>query len=111
MPVNCGQSNSAVIHLSCKDLIAEEPVSENATIAIRTEKTFLARYINQISKENMHSIVLFARVIQVFRVSVNLIVTKHSLQQQERVKVWMLPTWSIVEDSNGGVNHFVITDH
>ena len=59
----------------------------------------------------MHSIILFLDVIQVCAVLINLIVTHHSLQQQEGVKVFIFPAGRVVEDAHGGVNLLIITDH
>ena len=59
----------------------------------------------------MHSIILFLDVIQVCAVLIYLIATHHSLQEQERVKVFIFPTRRVIEDANRGVNFLIITDH
>ena len=59
----------------------------------------------------MHSIILFLDVIQVCAVLIDLIAAHHSLQEQERVKVFIFPAGRVIEDTHGGVNFLVITDH
>ena len=59
----------------------------------------------------MHRVVLLAHIVQVCAVLIDFIAAHHSLQEQERVEVLILPAWCIKEHTNGGVHHLIVTDH
>ncbi len=46
-----------------------------------------------------------------FTILINLVVTENSLQQQERVKVFVMPARGVIEDTNTWVDHLVISYH
>jgi hypothetical protein len=48
----------------------------------------------------MHTVVLFLHIVQMFTILINLVVTENSLQQQERVKVFVMPARGVIEDTN-----------
>jgi len=88
------------VHLARKDLIAEEPVAKDATIAVGAVQALCASDIREITKERMHRVVLFADIVQVCTVLIDLVAANHALEKQERVEVLMLPAWRVIEDSN-----------
>ena len=59
----------------------------------------------------MHSIILLLDVVKVCSVLINFIATHHSLKEKERVKVFILPAWRVVENAHGGIDLFIITNH
>ena len=106
-----GHGNSAPIHLAGEDLVAKEPVAENAAVAVRTVQALSASDIDEISEQGMHGVVLLANVIEVRAVLIDLVLAHHALQHQERVEVFVLPAGCVVEDTDGGVHHLVVADH
>lgn len=104
-------THATVVHLPRENFISEEPVTENTTIAIWRIKALLSCDINKLAQKCMHSVVLLAHIIQMLCVSVNLVTSKDSLQEEERVEVGMFPAGSIIEHPNWRVNHFIVPDH
>jgi hypothetical protein len=97
MTVNCREANTAIIHLTSKNFIAKEPISKNTAVRIGTKQAFLSGNIWQITKQNVHGIILLSGVIQMHSMLINLEITKHALQKKETVKIFMFPAWSIVK--------------
>ena len=110
MSVDGRQAHSTVVHLPSKDLIPKEIVSKDPTVSVRTEDTFVLRDIWKISKHSVHAVVLLLHIIQVLCIFINGETSKHSLQKQEGVEVFMVPVRGVVEDSNVRVDHFIITN-
>ena len=103
--------DTAVVHLSGEDLVSEEVVTEETTVRVSEVVTVLLGDIDKIAELGVQCIVLFLRVIKMGSVFVNSVGAHHALEKQERVVVWVLDGWGIVEDTNVGVIHLVVTDH
>jgi len=100
MSIDRGESNSAVVHLSCENFISEEPISEYTTVTVRTVQTLLSCDIWQIAQHSMHCVVLLSHIVQVLSMLIDLVVAENTLEQQERVEVLVAPAGSIVENSD-----------
>ena len=109
--VESGAGDSEPVHLSSEDFVAEEPVSKDAAVAIRTVQALSASHIGEFSQERVHSVVLFLRIVQMTTVLVDLVAANHPLQQKERIEILVFPAWSIVKNTDGRVGHLVVADH
>mmetsp|Transcript_84400 Transcript_84400/g.116642 ORF Transcript_84400/g.116642 Transcript_84400/m.116642 type:complete len:304 (-) Transcript_84400:533-1444(-) len=108
--VNSWQAHTAVVHLSSKHFIAKEPVTEDTTITVGTVQALSSGHINQITKHSMHRVILLLDIVDMLGMLVNLVAAEHSLKKEEAVEVFMLPARSIVEYTDAGVDHFIVTD-
>jgi hypothetical protein len=109
--VDCGKGDAAVVHLAREHLVAKEPVAEDSTVGVRAVKTLLSSDINKVTKHAVHTVVLFLDIIQVFGVHIDLVVTKHSLPHQKGIEVFMFPARCVVENTNTGVYHLIVSNH
>ena len=109
--IDGGQAHTAVVHLASEHFVAEEPVTEDTAIAVRTVQALSSGNIDELTKESMHGVVLLLHIVDVLSVHVNLVVAEDSLQQQETVEVFVFPAWSIIEDTDRRVDHLIVTDH
>lgn len=108
--VNGGQASTAVVHLSGEDLVTEEVVTKDAAIGVGEVVGLGHSDIGQVTEEGVHAVVLLLNIIEMLGVLVNSVGAKHVLEEHEGVEVLVLHGGSIVEDSNVGVVHLVITD-
>lgn len=109
--VDCGKGDAGVVHLAGEHLIAEEPVAEDAAVAVGAEQTLSSGDVNKVAEELVHGVVLLLTVVKMFGVFVDLVAAEHSLKEEEGVEVWVLPVGSLVKDTDGGVVHLIISDH
>ena len=93
------KTDSAVIHLSGEDFISKEGVSEDSTVGVGHVVGVSSGYIDEVSEQGMHRVVLFLHVVQVLSVLVNAVGTEHVLQKQEGVVVGVLHGGRVVEHS------------
>lgn len=109
--VDGGSVDSAVVHLSNKDLVSEEVVSEDSRVGVGEEMAVLHGHVGKVSEEGVHGVVLLEHVVQVTGVGLNSVVSEHVLEEEETVVVGVLDRWSIVEHSSVGVDHLIVSDH
>jgi hypothetical protein len=69
--VDSWKTNTAIVHLTGEDLIAEEVVSEQATVTVSKVVGFSHGNIGEITKKCVHAVVLLLDIVQVFCVFVN----------------------------------------
>lgn len=110
MRVDGWKADSAIVHLSGEDLVSKEVVSEETTVRVSHVVAVGSGNIRKISKKRVHGVVLLVAVIQMLGMLIDSVGTEHVLKEEERVVVLVLDTWSIVEDTNVGVYHLVISD-
>jgi len=105
------KAHSAVVHLSSENLVSEEVVSEKTSIRVSEVVGLSSSDIWEVTEEGVHGVVLLVAVIQMLGMLIDSVGTEHVLKEEERVVVLVLHTGGVVEDSNVGVVHLVISHH
>jgi len=59
----------------------------------------------------VHRVVLLVSVIQMFSVLIDSVASEHVLHQSEGEVIFMVGSWSVIEDTNVGIDHLVISQH
>jgi len=108
--VDSWEADSAIVHLSSEDLVSEEVVTEETSIGVGEVVGLGFGDIWEISEESMHRVILLVAVIEVLSMLVNSVRAEHVLQEEETVVILVLDSWSIVEDTNVGVVHLIVSD-
>lgn len=103
--------NTSEVHVSGEDFISEDVVTPKSAVRVGLVFTVSQGDIDEVSKHDVHSIVLLQGIVAMLSVSVNSVVSDHVLHQEECVVVWVLSSWSIKEDTDIGVVHLVISHH
>lgn len=105
------EANTAVVHLSGEDLVTEEVVSENTAVGVGHVVGVSSGDIWEGTEKSVHGVVLLVDIVEVLSMLVDSVSAEHVLEEQEAVVVLILDAWGIVEDTNVGVDHLVISDH
>lgn len=105
------QVDSAVVHLSGEHLIAEEIVSENTGIRVGEIVAVSSGHVWEVAQHGVHGVILLVAIVQVLGVLVDSVRAEHVLQQQEGVEVLVSGGWGIVEHTDVGVIHLIVSDH
>jgi len=108
--VNGWETNTAVVHLSGENLVTEEIVSENTAVGVSHIVGIGSGNIWKGTEESVHRVVLLVDIIEMLSMFVDSVFAEHVLEEQETVVIFILDTWSIVEDTNVGVDHFIVSD-
>jgi len=108
--VDGGEADTAVVHLSGEHLVTVEVVSENAAVGVSIVVSVGVGDINEISEKSVHRVVLLLDIVKVLSVLVNAVVTEHVLQKKEAIVVSVLNAGGVVEHTNVGVDHLVISN-
>lgn len=108
--VDGGEADTAVVHLSSEDLVAEEIVTKHAVVRASKVVRIGSSDVGEVTEESVHRVVLLVDIVKVLSVLVHSVGTEHMLQEEEAVVVLILHRGSVVEDTNVGVNHLVISD-
>ena len=58
----------------------------------------------------MHRVVLLVHIVEVTGILVDSVGTEKVLEEQESIVVFVLHRWCIIEDTNVGVDHLVVSD-
>ena len=111
MGVDGWEANTAVVHLSGEDLVTEEVVSENTAVGVGHVVGVSSGDIWEGTEKSVHGVVLLVDIVEVLSMLVDSVSAEHVLEEQEAVVVLILDAWGIVEDTNVGVDHLVISDH
>ena len=105
----CGDTNP--VHLADEDLVAEEVAAPETTVRVSEVLASLSGHIGELAKDALGRVVLLLRIVEMSGVLLDVVVTDNVLHQLEGVVVLVVDTWSIVEDTNVGVIHLVVTHH
>jgi hypothetical protein len=54
MSIDGGKANTAIVHLAGKYLVAEEVMSENTAVTVRTKDAFMTSDIRKVTNHSMH---------------------------------------------------------
>jgi hypothetical protein len=108
--VNSRETHSAIVHLSGEYFISEEVVAPYSTVRVCIVQTVSLSYINQITNQRMHWIILLMDIIEMFSMLVNSIVPKHMFQELKGIVVWVFDRGSIIEHTHIGVVHLIISN-
>ena len=73
--------NTAEVHVTGEYFISKEPISKNSTVTVRTKQALSSGDINQVSKHDMHTIILLQVIIEVLSVPLDVVIANHSLQK------------------------------
>lgn len=111
MRIDSWEANTAVVHLSSENLIAEEIVTKHTAVRVSEVVGISSGDIGKISEQSVHRVVLFVHIVEVFSILIDSVGAEHVLEQIESIIVLVLERWSIVENTNIGVDHLVISDH
>ena len=91
MSIDGGKADTAVVHLACEYLVAEEVMSENTAVTVRTEDAFVTSDIRKVANHGMHRVVLLLHIVQMACIPLNIVAAENSLEQQEGIEILMLP--------------------
>lgn len=108
--VDGGKADTAIVHLSSEDLIAEEIVTEDAVVGTSEVVAVGLGDVGQVTEESVHRVVLLVHIVEMLSVLVNSVGAEHVLKEKEAIVVLVLDGRSIVEDTNVGVDHLVVSD-
>ena len=111
LAIESWHGHTTPVHLPSENLIAEEPVAEDATVAVGAVQTLCTSDVWKVTKHGVHRIVLFLHIIKMCCMLVDFILTNHALEHKECVEVLVLPRWCIVENTDRGVEHLIVSDH
>jgi hypothetical protein len=104
------EADTAVVHLSGENFVTKEVVTEDSGIRVSEIVRVSHSDIWEVTEESVHSVVLLGNGVQVLSMLVNSVLSENVLEEQESVVVLVLNGWSIIEDSNVGVIHLIISD-
>jgi len=110
MAVNSGKADTAVVHLAGEDLVTEEVVAEKSAVGVSKVVGISHGHVGQVTEECVHGVVLLLDVIKMLSVLVDSVGAEHVLEEEECVVVLVLDAGGVVENTNVGVVHLVITD-
>ena len=105
------EADTAIVHLSGEDFVSEEVVTEKTTVRVSHVVSVSSSNVNQVTEKGVHGVVLFVDIIEMFSVLVDSISTEHVLHELESEVILVFDTWSIIEDTNVGVDHLIISNH
>lgn len=71
MRVDSGQADTAIVHLTGENFVSEEVVSEKCTVRVGVVEGISHGDINEITKENVHRVVLFPGIIEMSSILVD----------------------------------------
>ncbi len=108
MAVDGRQAHTAVVHLSHKDFVSEEVVTENTAVAVREVMGIGSGNIDELAKQNVHGVVLLLDIIEMLGVLIDPVRAEHVLQEKEAIVVLVLDGGSVVEDTNVGIDHLIV---
>jgi len=108
--VHGGEADTAVVHLASEDLVSEEVVTEDAAVGVGVVEGLSDGDVGEVSKEHVHGVVLLLHVVEMTGVLVNAVVTEHVLEEEEGIVVGILDGGGVIEDSDVGVDHLVVSD-
>ena len=91
MSVDGGKADTAVVHLAGEYLVAEEVMSENTAVTVRTEDAFVTSDIRKVANHGMHGVVLLLHIVQMACIPLNIVAAENSLEQQEGIEILMFP--------------------
>jgi hypothetical protein len=111
MSIDGRHVNTTVVHLSSEDFVSKEVVSEDTSIRVSVVMAVSSGDIYEVTKQSVHRVVLLVDIIQMLSILINSVGSEHVLKHEERVVVFISNTWSIIEDSDVGVVHLIISDH
>jgi len=111
MGIDGWEMDSTVVHLSGEDLISEEVVSEKTSIRVGEVVALGSGHVWQVSHHGVHRVVLLVDIIEVLSVLVDSVGAEHVLEESKGVEVLILGGRGIVEHSDVGVVHLIISDH
>lgn len=107
--VDGGQADTTVVHLTGEDLVTHEVVSEETTIGVGLEVRVRDGDINEVGEESVLGVVLLLSVVEVLGVLVNSVRAEDVLEESEGVVVLVVHRGGIVEHSDVGVVHLIVS--
>jgi len=109
--VEGGGSHANPVHLTDEDLVSEEVATPDSAVRVGEVVAGLLGDIDELTKDGLGSVVLLLSVIEVLSVLLDIIISNHVSQKLEGVVVLMVDGRGIIEDTDVGVVHLVITHH
>lgn len=85
-------------------------MTEDTTVTVWTEDALVASDIGKVSHHRVQRVVLLLHIVQVACVSLDVVAAEDSLEQQERIEIFVFPRGGIIKDTDIRVNHLVISD-
>jgi len=108
--VDGGQADTTVVHLTGEDFVTHEVVSENTAVGVGEEVRVGDSHVDEVGEEGVLGVVLLLAVIEVLGVLVDSVASEDVLEESEGVVVFVVDRGGVVEDSNVGVVHLIISD-
>lgn len=110
MGVDGRETHTAVVHLTGENFITHEVVSEETAIRVGFEVRVGDGDINEVGEEGVLGMVLLLSVIEVLSMLVNSVRTEDVLEESEGVVVLIVHRGGVVEHSNVGVVHLIVSN-
>lgn len=107
--VDGGEADTTVVHLTGEDLVTHEVVSEETTVGVGLEVRVRDSDINELAKKGVLGVVLLLDVVDVLGVLVDSVRAEDVLEESEGVVVLIVHRGGIVEHSDVGVVHLIVS--
>ena len=108
--VDGGEADTAVVHLTGEDLVTVEEVAEDAAVTVSVVVAVGHSDINEVTQKSVHRVVLLLDIVEVLSMLVDAVLAEHVLEEEETVVVGILDAGGVVEHTNVGVDHLVVSD-
>jgi len=108
--VDGGEADTTVVHLTGENFVTHVVGSENTTVGVGEEVGVGDSDINEVRDEGMLGVVLLLSVIEVLGVLVNSVRSEDVLEESEGVVVFVVDGGGIVENSNVGIVHLIVSN-
>jgi hypothetical protein len=99
------------VHLADEDLVSEEVGAPHTAVGVGKVLAHLSGHIGKLTENSLGGVVLLLSIVEMLVVLLDIVVTDHRLQELEGVVVLVVDAGSIVENTDVGVVHLVITHH
>ena len=107
-----GRGSSAdPVHLADEDLVSEQVRSPNTTVRVGEVLALLLGDVGKFSQDTLGGVVLLLAIVKMLSVLLDVVVTDHVTEELEGVVVLVVDRGSVVEDTNVGVVHLIVTHH
>ena len=109
--VESGSGHANPVHLANEDLVTEEVATPDSAIRVGIVLASLSGHIDELTQNSLSGVVLLLSIVKMLSILLDIVVTNHMLQELEGVVVLVARGRGIVEDTNVGVVHLIVTHH
>ena len=109
--VESGGSNTNPVHLTHENFVSEQPGSPKTAVGVGEVVASLSGHIGKFTEDGLSGVVLLLDIVEMLSVLLDIVVTDHVSEKLEGVVVFVVDGGSVIEDTNVGVVHLVVTHH